>query len=431
MGKDLKIGVPRNSNLQLQDDVVGANKDKFHELTLKKDDEKLENRQMDLNSNKPNDELDKEAVDLMSVIANNTNPQKKSMGFKTPSGLSEVPETKDKAMYDKKEIPSLELSLKRLRDTGGTDTNPHDQIIWRHSDLSAFSRYNSASTAIQASTGNVGSCSPLDNSSEAAKTESMQNFQSNSNGTPPNQSSNGSSNNNMGSTTDDFYTKPAAFDDKPDSKSAVKHLQHSAFQPVQNTILADFANANTILAHPSAMPPQVQIQNHHYYYHHHVHNISQQQIRIHDDLTLTNMAKSAPQCGSSNVLNAPVEGYACNHSLNGSASGSNHGSNGQNGSTTAVNAQGTNMESDDGIAGKGGAGGGSGSGSGSRSGVDQNQYAQREAALNKFRQKRKERCFEKKVRYQSRKRLAEQRPRIRGQFVRRVFHDINSEDADS
>lgn len=258
-------------------------------------------------------------------------------------------------------------------------------------------RYNSASTAIQASTGNVGSCSPLDNSSEAAKTESMQNFQSNSNGTPPNQSSNGSSNNNMGSTTDDFYTKPAAFDDKPDSKSAVKHLQHSAFQPVQNTILADFANANTILAHPSAMPPQVQIQNHHYYYHHHVHNISQQQIRIHDDLALTNMAKSAPQCGSSNVLNAPVEGYACNHSLNGSASGSNHGSNGQNGSTTAVNAQGTNMESDDGIAGKGGAGGGSGSGSGSRSGVDQNQYAQREAALNKFRQKRKERCFEKKV----------------------------------
>lgn len=431
MGKDLKIGVPRNSNLQLQDDVVGANKDKFHELTLKKDDEKLENRQMDLNSNKPNDELDKEAVDLMSVIANNTNPQKKSMGFKTPSGLSEVPETKDKAMYDKKEIPSLELSLKRLRDIGGTDTNPHDQIIWRHSDLSAFSRYNSASTAIQASTGNVGSCSPLDNSSEAAKTESMQNFQSNSNGAPPNQSSNGSSNNNMGSTTDDVYTKPAAFDDKPDSKSAVKHLQHSAFQPVQNTILADFANANTILTHPSAMPPQVQIQNHHYHYHHHVHNISQQQIRIHDDLALTNMAKSAPQCGSSNVLNAPVEGNARNQSLNGSASGSNHGSNGQNGSTTAVNAQGTNMESDDGIAGKGGAGGGSGSGSGSRSGVDQNQSAQREAALNKFRQKRKERCFEKKVRYQSRKRLAEQRPRIRGQFVRRVFHDTNSEDADS
>ncbi|KAG2316697.1 hypothetical protein Bca52824_019819 [Brassica carinata] len=48
------------------------------------------------------------------------------------------------------------------------------------------------------------------------------------------------------------------------------------------------------------------------------------------------------------------------------------------------------------------------------------QSLQREAALNKFRMKRKERCFEKKVRYESRKKLAEQRPRIKGQFVRQV-----------
>ncbi|CAA0824719.1 pseudo-response regulator 5 [Striga hermonthica] len=45
---------------------------------------------------------------------------------------------------------------------------------------------------------------------------------------------------------------------------------------------------------------------------------------------------------------------------------------------------------------------------------------QREAALNKFRMKRKDRCFEKKVRYESRKKLAEQRPRVKGQFVRQV-----------
>lgn len=257
-------------------------------------------------------------------------------------------------------------------------------------------RYNSASTAIRASTGNIGSCYPLDNSSEAAKTESMQNFQSNSNGTPPNQSSNGSSNNDMGSTTTNVYTKPAAFNDQPASKSVAKRVQHSAFQPVQNTTLADFENAK--LAHPRAMPPQVEVQSHHYHYHHHVHNISrQQQTPTLDASALKNMAKSAPQCGSSNAMNVPVEGHAYNHSLNGSASGSNHGSNGQYGSTTAVNAQGTTMESDDGIAGKGGLCGGSGSGSGSRNGVDQNQYAQREAALKKFRQKRKERCFEKKV----------------------------------
>ncbi|KAE7999284.1 hypothetical protein FH972_003732 [Carpinus fangiana] len=53
-------------------------------------------------------------------------------------------------------------------------------------------------------------------------------------------------------------------------------------------------------------------------------------------------------------------------------------------------------------------------------GMDSLRATQREAALTKFRLKRKDRCFEKKVRYQSRKRLAEQRPRVKGQFVRQV-----------
>ncbi|GER32208.1 pseudo-response regulator 5 [Striga asiatica] len=48
------------------------------------------------------------------------------------------------------------------------------------------------------------------------------------------------------------------------------------------------------------------------------------------------------------------------------------------------------------------------------------QSMQRQAALKKFRQKRKDRCFEKKVRYESRKKLAEQRPRVKGQFVRQA-----------
>ncbi|XP_009389640.2 two-component response regulator-like APRR3 isoform X1 [Musa acuminata AAA Group] len=47
----------------------------------------------------------------------------------------------------------------------------------------------------------------------------------------------------------------------------------------------------------------------------------------------------------------------------------------------------------------------------------------REAALIKFRLKRKDRCFEKKVRYQSRQKLAEQRPRVKGQFVRQKVID--------
>ncbi|KAA0042515.1 two-component response regulator-like APRR5 [Cucumis melo var. makuwa] len=56
-------------------------------------------------------------------------------------------------------------------------------------------------------------------------------------------------------------------------------------------------------------------------------------------------------------------------------------------------------------------------------GGDSYRSSQREAALTKFRLKRKDRCYEKKVRYESRKKLAEQRPRVKGQFVRRVSTD--------
>lgn len=91
----------------------------------------------------------------------------------------------------------------------------------------------------------------------------------------------------------------------------------------------------------------------------------------------------------------PIKGNASNHSLNGSGSGSNHGSNGHYGSSIAVNEGVTVMEGDIGLAANGSAGGASGSGS--RSGIDENHSARRVAALNKFRLKRKERCFEKKV----------------------------------
>ncbi|KAL9397107.1 hypothetical protein Peur_011360 [Populus x canadensis] len=56
-------------------------------------------------------------------------------------------------------------------------------------------------------------------------------------------------------------------------------------------------------------------------------------------------------------------------------------------------------------------------------GSDSYRSSRREAALTKFRLKRKDRCYEKRVRYQSRKRLAEQRPRVKGQFVRQAQND--------
>ncbi|XP_022135418.1 two-component response regulator-like APRR1 [Momordica charantia] len=59
-------------------------------------------------------------------------------------------------------------------------------------------------------------------------------------------------------------------------------------------------------------------------------------------------------------------------------------------------------------------------GSSSSTEVKLSKVDRREAALMKFRQKRQERCFNKKIRYINRKQLAEKRPRVRGQFVRKV-----------
>ena len=210
----------------------------------------------------------------------------------------------------------------------------------------------------------MGSCSPVDVtiSSDAAK---LMNTQSNSNGAP-NQRSNGSStqNNDMGSSTNNAFSKP---------------------EPP--------ADDKTIPPGPSdGDKAQFQVRHHHHHYHHHHHHVhktqqqQQQQTDNQDDGSSGNL--------ESNVLAAPVEGNAANY---GSASGSNNKSNGENGSSgqkgnsyTAIAEGG-----DNGVVEKVKSGNGSGSGRGSE--VDQDRLAQREAALIKFRQKRKERCFEKKV----------------------------------
>jgi len=69
------------------------------------------------------------------------------------------------------------------------------------------------------------------------------------------------------------------------------------------------------------------------------------------------------------------------------------------------------------VNGKGSHAGGSGS-AGGVSQAEQTSAERRAAALDKYRQKRKTLCFSKKIRYASRKQLAEARPRNKGQFVR-------------
>ncbi|KAJ6720338.1 TWO-COMPONENT RESPONSE REGULATOR [Salix viminalis] len=359
MGKDLKIGVPGIPNLQLNDsceevltNIAGNNGERFREIKPEQDIGHLEKAQVEVNSEKHNTELRNQGNDIIIHI---TNPQIESEVLDIPHSCSS--NNKNKVVYESKEMPSLEMSLKRLRGIGAAGASSHERNVLRHS---AFSRYNSASTPDQAPTGNVGSFSLLDNCSEAAKTETMKNLQSNSNSTPRNPHPNGSSNNNIvGSKTNNAFTKPLVIRDKPTSKSTVKCLHPPAFQPVQND-------------HTPLPQPVIQA--------------------------------AASQCGSSNILSTPMEGNGGNYSLNG-----------RRGSSVALNPKGTNLESNSGTAGKDETPE-TGDESGSRSRVGRVCFALREAAavaaLNKFRQKRKERCFEKKVQYQRRKKLAEQRSRV-------------------
>lgn len=225
-------------------------------------------------------------------------------------------------------------------------------------------RYNPASIAKKFSGGNLGSKSLHDTNSQdiIKKTGAACDCHSNMNESLPNThlSRVGSNNFDMSSTTENnAFTKPGAPKVSSAGSSSVKH---SSFQPLPCD--------------------------------HHQHHSSYNLVHAAE-------RKLPPQCGSSNVYNEATEGNnnnTVNYSVNGSVSGSGHGSNGPYGSSNGMNAGGMNMGSDNG-AGKSGSGDGSGSGSGSGSGIvaDENKISQREAALTKFRQKRKERCFRKKV----------------------------------
>ncbi|KAI6671163.1 hypothetical protein NL676_006048 [Syzygium grande] len=351
--------------------------------------------------------------------------QTESTVFDTRDGISRISHAKAKADSDSKELPSLELTLKRLEGVGDSGKSAlGDHKVLRHSGLSAFSKFNATSSANQGRAGTTGSCSAFDNCSVAVRMES--DFPSRSLGTPPYRQSNTSSSNNEFVLSSKTPIKPEVV------VSTFKSSESSAFQPVQHGFVssswqelsgrANDACSNTIQP-PSTSPRQhIHIRYHHHHHHHHYHHHldslqqqqQQQQQPDHKDLSLKNMAGAAPQCGSSNAFQDHLEGNTGNYSVSGSVSGSN----GNTGSKSVPNGGESDKLKDDGVAGHTGDGGVTENVNGG--GPDEERIALREAALSKFRQKRKERCFEKRVRYESRKKLAEQRPRVRGQFVRQI-----------
>ncbi|XP_040938181.1 two-component response regulator-like APRR7 [Gossypium hirsutum] len=416
MGKGLDIRMAGSVDLQREHPVevpikiIGAKQINLLEMSFNKLNEPIDKRQLDLNTKSLSGELNSEAAHQTGITSKTNDLKKESTEYEASNRISKISDGNDKTTDDSKEVlPSAELGFKRLRGAEDTEAMLRDERnVLRRSNSSAFSRY--FRTDKKGSVCDVQS--PLVNDL-------------------PNQCSNvGSNNIDMASTTDNAFAKPAVLKNKSASSSAFRSGHpSSAFQPMKNDLLnaarkpildkADGITTKAGLKQPRLTHQELDMQD----------CPQHQQATDHDTLSLKKMAADAPHCGSSNVLGGPVpvEGNAGNYSVNGSNSGSNHSSNGPHGSSTIADTVGTNIESDNGIAGKSGSGGsgdasGAGSGSGSGSNVDQSKSARREAALTKFRQKRKDRCFRKEVRYQSRKRLAQQRPRIRGQFVRQTVN---------
>ncbi|MCE3217207.1 hypothetical protein HAX54_011058 [Datura stramonium] len=328
----------------------------------------------------------------------------------------------------------VEPSLKRLRGLRESGiTFQDDRNVLRQSELSAFSRYNSSSNLTRTPNEITRSSSLIENSLEIAKNNPVHDIEAHMNKKLLNPSSNGVSNNvAMGSTSNILASKPLPLRDTVNSL----HLS-SAFNPVTS----DCRNLSQQIPQvepgerpiTDVLPPEsthdIVIQHPHQHSdHHHFHNLNQHCTANHDDLSLKKLGMDSPHCASSKILAGSCEGNPEYQSLNRSASGSNHGSNGQNGSSNAENAGGTNGNSDAGLAGTSRSGDDA-SGSGSGNSTDSFKLV-RAAALTKFRQKRKERCFEKKVRYHNRKKLAEQRPRVRGQFVRKIEQNNPTNTAD-
>lgn len=338
-----------------------------------------------------------------TVNTESDDPQIAGSDFEPPRELTNKLEPKNDLVTESKEAP-IELSLNWLKNLNDKGKSIEDNLsVLKHFELSTFSRYNTSSNALRTPNDITGSSCAIDNSSEVKK-NSVCDAQIHSNENNICQSSKAVSNINMdmSSATNKFPVNPLFLTAESTSTINVRGL-----------------NQEHQLQHPQP-----------YHLHqHHFHNFEQQQaLSNHEKSTLKTLGADSPHCGSLNVLAGLGDGNPGNCSLNRSASGSNYGSNGQNGSSNAVNTWGTNGEGNMGVGGRSGSGKVHGSVYGNR--TDQDKLAQRKVALSMFRKKRKERCFKKKVGYPNQKRLAEQWPGVHGDFARQDDHEDSNNSTD-
>lgn len=135
MGKDLEIGVPGNLNGMMPAKPADGSTDKTPDSGLKTEGA--------TEGSNTSDEPTTKAADLITSITNSICAQQAAPRItNAPSGFIKTSDDgKDKGCDGFAELPSLELSLKRLRSAGDCG-NPSvdDRNVLRRSDSSAFTR---------------------------------------------------------------------------------------------------------------------------------------------------------------------------------------------------------------------------------------------------------------------------------------------------
>ena len=208
----------------------------------------------------------------------------------------------------------------------------------------------------------------------------------------------------MASTNTYLGTKPCTFDKMPESVRGMGSFNSSELQTLPNNGISSsqkktFAREEymeIVRGQMGGSEHEFQVEHTHYELHHynHISHKATVDLQSDHDLLLKNSPNTAQQCVSSNAFGGPAESNAANYTVDGNAVESDHGSNGQDGTLTLRT---VNVENGNVAVGSIGVGGIDRKNIGNV--ADEGRLALREAALTKFRQKRKERCFEKRVIY--------------------------------
>ncbi|KAL6006557.1 hypothetical protein ACLOJK_032050 [Asimina triloba] len=374
-----------------------------------------------------------EAIDLIGAIDNQQNCSLQyfvhaAVHDNMPMDTGYFPDKKD----DKNghSMPLLELSLKSQQ-TSYEDRETEERHTLHHSDSSAFSWYNNRTVQPQPSTNFGAEVQHRSHKPVPIHNHELADRAYRGNVVSPNKNQEGSNSPIVGAPVQEKMVFPCSpigvIPDPIPVRSRVHHALHSSYEalisrlnqsqsgppkPRENTTSQQ--DTSHFLSHQSSTETLNFDLN---YHHRHDQNANAGGHRCQPVPSQKKNSESThdPICISSAVAEGSSTSL-CNGSsshLTGSA-GRNAGE-GSKGNATATSHGGATPESVNGAEVL--------THDKTKVGDYWRHSSDREAALTKFRLKRKDRCFEKKVRYQSRKRLAELRPRVKGQFVRQIHSE--------